>query len=631
MPTDCLVASDPTHLLTRALQAHAAAQAGTEPALTAVLDACAVRHLLAARAGGHELPALLLGSKVQASRLRLVVDYRDFSAFCRIASLAQWVQDAVEEDWGHAVALQMFVLGNGFDTPRVEPPGEPPGVDAPPSFERLVAALAELVFEARRREESHFDRVALTLPDETDGAVHLLDADVVADLLALRCDELPGGATVLYGLPLCTKRDLVQAIAEVAGVPVRSATGALPMDAVGELMRHEISVVFDREALGREAELAARADRDVSLQALAPKAAIDWKARVKAVVAPLRASHDALQAPRFDALPRLARCCAADRTTHYLRHGEGATALLLVNAFGLPLDVWYEVVHRLPGSVRVLTLCGSVDASVDAGDRADPYYGTPDAPARFVRAVQAVLAAEGLAACHVASWCGGSKYALELARRIPESIASLALLAPSFAGEQVDGAGAGGSGGDSQYEASLATMCRVAVGMPGAAAGMARSMQAMLARGAQAGPVDDEGSGANLFAQHDRLTAPWLHAPFESADSMVAYSRQLLAFRAHRVAQPHDEPRLQMPLMLVTGAQDSVTNNQRARALLDACGAVVHFELQRAGHYFIHQNAAHATSLLLDFLQRGTRAEPSHPRVRRVAEALEPLLVSGEL
>ena len=629
MSIDCLVASDTAHALTCALEERVSPRGCADDALTAVLDACAVRQLLAARAGGHELPSLLLGVKEQVSRLRLVVDYRDFSAFCGIGSLAQRAQDAVEESWGRSVALQVFVLGNGFDGARVDAP----------SFEQLVGALAELVFEARRRDDAHFDRVALTLPDDADGAVHLLHADAVADLLALRCDELPAGATVLYGLPLCTKRELVRAIAQAAGIPVRDATGALPMDAVGELVRLELQQGCEREALGREAELAARTDRDVSLHALASVAAVDWRARVQAVVAPLKAAHDALQAPRFDALPGLARHVAADGATHYLRHGDGAVALLLVNAFGLPLDVWHDFVRRMPASVRVLALCAGPasgkDSGGDSGDVVDPYYGAPDAPARFVRAVQAVLASESLAHCHVASWCGGAKYALELARRLPQAVSSLALLAPSFAGEKVDAVDGCdvGAGGDSPYETSLATMCRVVDRTPGAAAGMARSMQAMLARGAQAKPTaaDEDAAGTALFALHDRVTTLWLHAPFESAHSMVAYSRQLLGFRAHRVAPRPDEPPLAMPMMLVTGELDATTNNQRARALLVSCGPMAHFELQRAGHYFVHQNSALAATLLLDFLHRGTHTEPSHPRVRRMADAMETALVSGEL
>jgi pimeloyl-ACP methyl ester carboxylesterase len=604
------VANDAAHPLMRALQERGGAEPAREGAVTVVLDDCAVRRLLAAPQGGHELPPGLRRLHADVTRVRVVVDYRTFSAFCSIASLAQHLRGAVEAAAGRRIALQVFVLGNALDDP-----GEA-------AFERLVAAVAGLVFEANRRDEAHFGRVALTLPDEADGEIHLLPVDAVADFLARRPDALPTGATLLYGLPLCSRRELVRAIAAAAGVPVRDATGALPMDAVGELVRVELQHACDREMLDREAELVARSDSDVSLQSPALLAATDWRARVKAVVEPLRAAHEALQAPRYEALPALERRVAADGQVRYTRCGDGESAVLLVNAFGLPMDVWHELARRLSATVRVLAL--------DAGDAGDPYYAAPDAPARFVRAAQAVLAAEGLEACHVASWCGGSKLALELAHRRPGAVSSLALLAPSFAGER-DGAE---GEGDSSFETSLATMCQVVDRLPASAPGMARSMQVMLSRRVVAAPdAEDDAAGTSVFALHDRVTTPWVHAPFESATRMVDYSRRLLAFRAHRAVPGIDEleERLPMPLMLVTGELDATTNNRRARALLSGCGALAHFELQRAGHYFPHQNAALVAPLLLDFLHHGTKTESPHPRLRRIAEAPEELLVSGEL
>jgi pimeloyl-ACP methyl ester carboxylesterase len=469
------------------------------------------------------------------------------------------------------------------------------------AFERLVAAIAGLVFEARRRDEAHFERVALTLPDAAAEDIHRPD-----------------------GQPPCSQRALVQAIAQAAGVPVRDATAALPVDAVGELVRLELQQACEIALPGREA---------------------DWRARVHAVVAPLRAAHAVQQAPRFDALPGLVRACGADGRTRYLRCGDGADALLLVNAFGLPLDVWHELARRLAPAVRVLALDAVPAADgakeADAEVASDPYYAGADAQARFVAAVDAVLAAEGLARCHVASWCGGAKLALELAQSSPARVASLALLAPSFAGApEIDGEG------DSAFESSLATMCQVVDRLPAAAAGMARSMQALLARGGPGGqgakdaPAAKDGpgaagdaDGASVFALHDRVTTPWLHAPFEDGARMVAYSRQLLAFRAHRVADgaaAGDEPAAP-PRLLVTGELDATTNNRRARALLSGGGALAHLELQRAGHYFVHQNAALVAPLLLDFLRHGTHTGTRHPRLRRMAAAPEPLLVSGEL
>jgi pimeloyl-ACP methyl ester carboxylesterase len=461
------------------------------------------------------------------------------------------------------------------------------------SFDRLVAALAAPVFEALGRDDEHFERIALTLPGEADGQV------------GQRAGEADASA----------RRELVQAIAEAAGVPVREATSVLPVDAVGELMRLELQWACAGGGL-------------------LPLPPGDWRGRVQAIVAPLRAAQAARQAPRFDALPGLVHAVAADGRTRYTRCGNGDSAVLLVNAFGLGMDVWHDLALRLSAHGRVLALEADPCAA-DGGD--DPYYGAPDAPARFAGAIQAVLAAEGLAACHVASWCGGSKLALELARRRPEAVSSLVLLAPSFAGE---GEGEGNdSGGDSAFETSLATMCQVVDRLPAAAPGMARAMQAMLARGgngggAAAGTGGDDPDGSAVFALHDRVTTPWVHAPFESASRMVAYSRRLLAFRAHRVAASEagrDEAPLAMPLMLVTAELDATTNNRRAATLLAALGTPAHFELRRAGHYFPHQNAALVAPLLLDFFRHGPDSGSTHPRLRRVEAAIQAELVSGEL
>jgi pimeloyl-ACP methyl ester carboxylesterase len=638
MAIDRPAGADRASPLALALQARRTDAAARGDTRAVCLDDGAVRQLLAGHEGCRELPPSLRDDEAGVCRLRVVVGYRAFAPFCSIASLTQRLQAAVEDAWGRRPEVQVFVLGNGLDVASGSAPIAAIDVEVTRPFERLVAALAGLVFEARRRDDAHFDRVALTLPDEVDGEVRLLGLDAVAAFIGGMGDALPAGAHLLHGWPLCTRRELVREVAQVAGVPVRDTTGALPVDAVGELVRLELQHATARDALGREAELVARADHDVALHAVATPAIADWRARVRAVVEPMREAYATFRAPRIDALPGLDRCMAADGSTRYLRNGTGDSALLLVHAFGLPMDVWHELARHLAPSVRVLAL-EALEAHRDLSSAADPSgafidpcYGAPDAPAGFVRAVEAVLAAEGLAACHVASWCGGSKLALELARRRPEAVASLALLAPSFAGEPAEE-----GAGDSAFETSLATMCQVVERMPGAATGMAKSMKALLGRGPAApGAGGADPTGAGVFALHDAATTPWLHAPFEDAAHMVAYSRQLLAFRAHRVASGAalsgpPPTGLSMPLMLLTGELDATTNNERAHAAVAACGAMVHFSLQRAGHYFVHQNAALVADVLLDFQRHGTKTEPPHPRLRRVAESPVEVLVSGEL
>ena len=176
-----------------------------------------------------------------------------------------------------------------------------------------------------------------------------------------------------------------------------------------------------------------------------------------------------MSAPGFDTLPGLERRRAPEGTS-YLRLGSGPQALVLLNAIGMSLDVWQALAAELRHDCTVLVVDAA--AHLPASGLPSAYYDTPDAPARFEAALRAVLQAEGLARCHLAGWCAGAKYAIGLARQAPQLVTSLLLLAPSFAGE------ASGEGGDSAFETSLHTLCKLVTRMPQAADNMARSMLA---------------------------------------------------------------------------------------------------------------------------------------------------------
>ena len=321
-----------------------------------------------------------------------------------------------------------------------------------------------------------------------------------------------------------------------------------------------------------------------------------------------------MSAPGFDTLPGLERRRAPEGTS-YLRLGSGPQALVLLNAFGMSLDVWQALAAELRHDCTVLVVDAA--AHLPASGLPSAYYDTPDAPARFEAALRAVLQAEGLARCHLAGWCAGAKYAIGLARQAPQLVASLLLLAPSFAGE------ASGEGGDSAFETSLHTMCKLVTRMPQAADNMARSMLALLSK--------DEPT----VTPADRAIQPWLQAPFVSAGHMISYSRQLMNFRAHAVAADGMAP-LAQPLLLVTGERDVSTCPKRAAWLCRRLGTPLHIELQGGGHYFIHQDAGIIAQLVAAFLREGGGLQPPHPRLRRVAGTpLVPMngdeLVSGEI
>jgi pimeloyl-ACP methyl ester carboxylesterase len=444
----------------------------------------------------------------------------------------------------------------------------PPSVTA--AIESLTDGIVDTIVEVRRRADDHFSREPLLLPD---------------------ADE-----PLLEGAPACTARSLVRAVAAAADVPTRDGHGT-PEDAVSRLLRLNL----------QHAGAATRRLADVT---------VDWRERASMRVQARLAGHRAAPAPRFHALRGLRRR-AATGGVHYLVCGNGPETLLLVNAFGLTLDVWHDLVQSLPERFTVL--------AIDDGAAPGPApgvprtcYATPDSLPRFTDAVRRVLQAQGRRSCHVASWCSGAKFAIELARALPGSIASLSLFSPSFAGTPA------AAGSDSAYETSLHTMCKLVERMPQAADSMARSMLALMKKGETA-------AASSVFELPDTVALPWLHAPFSSAGHMIEYSRQLLNFRAHRLVGPAGGEALDLPVMLVTGEMDRTTCAVRAREICRSLCPVLSFELRCASHYFIHQNSALVARLLDDFVTHRLGTQAPHPRLARAAVESHDALVSGEI
>jgi len=304
--------------------------------------------------------------------------------------------------------------------------------------------------------------------------------------------------------------------------------------------------------------------------------------------------------------------------------------MLLINAFGIPNDVWHDFAAGLAPDFSLYLADDASDTPAD-GELTRAYYSSPDAPDRYARSVAELLDVEGIDAIHVASWCGGARYALALARALPGRIASMSLIAPSFAGAQdYDGA-------DSAYENNLNTMCSLVARMPKAADSMAKSMIGLLEKRARSDAR--EGGHASMFALPDSATRHWLHAPFVSAANMIEYSQQLLNFRAHRIESERDGSIAGIPALLVTGEYDEMTCAIRARAITSAQLRPIQVELQAGSHHMVHQNAALLSQLVGTFV--GDRALTldalPHPRLRVLPAAnrgeveMEMEMESGEL
>ena len=150
-----------------------------------------VRSLLAApEAGSLTLPQLgLLAAQPRMQRLQVVADHASFASFCRIDSFDERVRTAVTAALDSSVEVSTVVLGHGIaDAAAIHPLDG----NSQPLFDQVITELADLIFELRRRDNSHFERVPLTLPAPNAGSLHMLTATSVATFLSARADRSRG-------------------------------------------------------------------------------------------------------------------------------------------------------------------------------------------------------------------------------------------------------------------------------------------------------------------------------------------------------------------------------------------------------------------------------------------------------
>ncbi len=105
----------------------------------------------------------------------------------------------------------------------------------------------------------------------------------------------------------------------------------------------------------------------------------------------------------------------------------GKPAVLLVNAYGMPVDFMVPLAKRLAERYRVLSW----------ESRAVPNVVGPFDPAHVdlaahVRDLETVLDKEGVELAHVVGWCTGAQVSLRFAAENPERVRSLALLNGSY-------------------------------------------------------------------------------------------------------------------------------------------------------------------------------------------------------
>jgi pimeloyl-ACP methyl ester carboxylesterase len=562
----------------------------------------------------------LPGRSILPRTVHIVTDRHHFPVDRSVAHCLEKIEQALRPRLPANADLHSYCLGPCIDDSHS---GHGPERMPAPPLEALADQVISLLFDIRRRAPEYFSRYPLRLALRDCGPLRLMPTRQAAEFLATS----HGASTqrhLVYGTQICSMENILAAIAHAtqADIQVLAADDIECADQASAILRDDIGQLINQCRRNTEDAETIRAGT-LQLHELAAEP-VELSIAVKRVLK-ARENENRTMQRRFSALPGLLRKAVPERGLHYSTCGSGPEVLLIVNAFGLSLDFWQMLVGSLSTSFKIIAL--DRDEAEDIGGISRTCYSGADYANAYVADVVAVLRAEEINRCHVASWCSGAKLAMELAHAIPVTVKSLSFIAPSFAG--VDGF----MGCDSAYEKNLFTMCKIVNQMPKAAAQMANSMMAIMNKSSNDLERFQKGSkdAVDVLELADSQHLPLLYRPFASAENLVEFSRQLMHFRSHDITPRLNDAHLQLPVMLITGRTDTTTSSVRAGDICQRLPNIVGVEIAGGSHYLIHQNYQIVAELMSAFIRDGIDLSYTNPRVERAFHRQAEEMVCGEL
>jgi pimeloyl-ACP methyl ester carboxylesterase len=470
--------------------------------------------------------------------------------------------------------------------------------------------LQDTVHAVLRRADQYFSRYPLQLVGDGSIRLHLFQAAPMAAAL-LAMEALPSGLPQLWqGGLSCSASDLLHRIVGLCQhkILLGSAKTALGLDSVSSALAQELNLLAKSFRLAVDAP-------EAGVQVLSHAAGLAELPELDGLIthlARIAEARNLAMRRSFAELPGVTSHSTTRPGLRYFRFGQGEQVLLIVNAFGLALDFWQMLAAALGPQYRVLALESSEHTS---GQTTIPelYYRSEHYVQDYLDDIAAMTAAEGIEQFHLLSWCSGAKLAMELVSARPQAVKSLCMITPSFAGME------GVAGNDSGYEKNLHTMCKLVNQMPKTAPNMANSMMAIMKKNANDLERFQKGikDAVDILGLVDEVHLPLLYQAFSNGDNLLAYSRQLMRFRAHDIRPCLDSSAMQLPILLITGQVDATTSSERARDICKKLPQAIGFELQGGSHYLLHQNFQLVAALLSGFIGQGLKLEMPNPRLKR--------------
>jgi nucleoside-diphosphate-sugar epimerase/pimeloyl-ACP methyl ester carboxylesterase len=265
----------------------------------------------------------------------------------------------------------------------------------------------------------------------------------------------------------------------------------------------------------------------------------------------------------------------------------GTTPVLIINAYGMPPDFVDPLAARLAGKHRVITWT-SRDVPVVSRDFDEQRCGI-DAQ---VDDALAVLESYGVQRAHVVGWCSGAQVALELVRRRPASVASLALVNGAF------GLPDGVPKSDFHHNL-LKIMKRIAESRAVAA------RYCDLIYGGDATSSTDGARVSGLLTTVDPFLLHLTSAPFRDPESLYRYAHFVLRLFGDR--EKDEWTTVSVPTVVVTGSKDTIAHPDASADIARQIPGAQLVCWPEGDHFVLYYDAA------------------------KLADAVAPLWASGEL
>lgn len=273
--------------------------------------------------------------------------------------------------------------------------------------------------------------------------------------------------------------------------------------------------------------------------------------------------------------------------TTYVGGKEGAPAVVLVNAFGMPVEFWIPIAKRLIGDFRVITWDSRGVPSFTEDFRADHC-----AIRHHADDLARVMDASGIESAHIVGWCTGAQVALKFGAQHPGRALGTCLLNGTFSlPDHIP---------HSQFKKNVKfVMPKIAQGMEFASRYhemIYGNRQNQSYRANTAPPDSEKEMVMEVLSATDELLLNMTSAPYRTPETLYRYANmviQLMKEPEHAWTQG-----VEVPVLIVAGLRDEISHPDESREVARLIGHSTLLMLEDATHFALYNDPAVADAVV---------------------------------